>query len=106
MTQPSDHRSVRVVDLCAGPGGWEIGAFGHGIVPLGIEWDDSACATRDAAGLLTLKANVAELDPQSVTRMFVNGGPSSRIEGLIASPPCQAWSMAGKGGGRRDQEHV
>jgi DNA (cytosine-5)-methyltransferase 1 len=28
------------------------------------------------------------------------------IDGLIASPPCQAWSMAGKGGGRRDVEHV
>ena len=25
---------------------------------------------------------------------------------IVASPPCQAWSMAGKGGGRRDVEHV
>lgn len=40
-----------------------------------------------------LQADIAELDPRTV----VDGGT-----GLIASPPCPGFSMAGKGGGRRD----
>jgi len=85
-----------VVDLFAGPGGWDLAARQLGLDPLGIEWDDAACATRAAAGLRTLQADVAELDPSDYAPCV----------GLIASPPCQAWSMAGKGGGRRDREHV
>lgn len=102
-----------IVDLFAGPGGWDLAAHRLGLSPLGIEWDDAACATRKAAGLSTVKANVA-------TAVVEHGGmsleehgarryhhwPAWTVEGLIASPPCQAWSMAGKGGGRRDQEHV
>lgn len=86
---------MNVIDLFAGPGGWDVGARRLGIDPLGIEWDADACATREAAGLRTLQADVATLDP--------TGYP---CDGLIASPPCQAWSLAGKGGGRRDQDHV
>lgn len=80
-----------VVDLFAGPGGWDVGAWSLGIEPLGIEFDDAACDTRDAAGLHTLQADIGELDPSDF-------GP---IDGLIASPPCQAFSMAGKGEGRK-----
>jgi len=88
--------SAAVIDLFAGPGGWDLGARAVGLDPLGIEWDDSACATRRAAGLRTLQADVAACDPLDF----------APVTGLIASPPCQAWSMAGKGGGRRDKEHV
>lgn len=65
-----------------------------GLDPLGFEWDDAACATRAAAGFRTVQADVAELDPGT----SVPGG----CEVLIASPPCQAFSAAGKGGGHRD----
>jgi DNA (cytosine-5)-methyltransferase 1 len=81
---------VRIVDLFAGPGGWDLAAHAHGLDPLGIELDGSACATRDAAGLRTLQADVADLDP-------LDFAPCA---GLIGSPPCQAFSMAGKGAGR------
>jgi DNA (cytosine-5)-methyltransferase 1 len=57
---------------------------------LGIEWDDSTCETRNAAGLKTLKANVAALDPLGFAPVW----------GFIASAPCPAFSMAGKGEGR------
>lgn len=95
-----------IVDLFAGPGGWSEGLrlLGHGEV--GIEWDEAACATARAAGHTRVQADVAALDPVA----FKNCEPSFDIReplsGLIASPPCQAWSMAGKGGGRRDVEHV
>lgn len=84
---------MKVVALFAGPGGSCLGAHANGIQPLGIEWDEQACATRIAAGLPTRQADVAALDPMDF-------GP---ITGLIATPPCQAFSMAGKGVGR---DHV
>lgn len=79
------------VDLCAGPGGWDSAARKLGINVLGIELDDSAVATRKAAGLRTLQADVSALEP---IREFEGGG-------IIASPPCQAFSTAGQGHGTR-----
>ena len=87
---------MNALDLFAGPGGWDLGARSLGVDPLGIEWDAAACATREAAGLRTVQGDVADLDPQGF----------APCELLIASPPCQAWSMAGKRGGERDKEHV
>ena len=84
------------VDLFAGPGGWDYGARELGLDPLGIEFDDAACATREAAGLRTEQADVAALDPTDYAPCDL----------LIASPPCQAWSMAGKREGQLDIERV
>lgn len=82
-----------IVDLFAGAGGWDIGAHAIGLEePVGIEWDRWACATRAAAGLQTVRADVAQLDPQRF----------GSIDGLIASPPCQSFSSAGNGRGLDD----
>ncbi len=70
-----------------GPGEWEAAS---GIDALGIEWDADACATSLAAGLRTLEADVASLDPLDFAPCV----------GLIASAPCQAFSNAGLGAGR------
>ncbi|MEE1831223.1 DNA cytosine methyltransferase, partial [Streptomyces sp. SP17KL33] len=56
-----------------------------------------ACKTRAAAGQLTIRTDVAAYPPW----IF-----SGRVLGLIASPPCQAWSMAGKRLGLVDQPLV
>jgi DNA (cytosine-5)-methyltransferase 1 len=85
-----------VVDLFAGPGGWDVAARRLGMDPLGIEWDKAACATREAVGHRTLQADVSALDPLDF----------APCEGLIGSPPCPTFSNAGKGAGRRDVEHV
>ena len=79
-----------IVDLFAGPGGWDVGARTLGLDPIGIEVAPDAIATRTAAGLQTIRADVAacRLDE------FVGA------DGLIASPPCPAFSMAGSGHGR------
>lgn len=57
-----------VIDLFAGPGGWDVAARQLGLDPVGVEYDDAACATRVAAGLRTLQADVAALDPHAVMR--------------------------------------
>lgn len=49
--------------MFAGPGGWDVALRDLGLEALGIEWDDAACATREAAGLRTVQADVSQLDP-------------------------------------------
>lgn len=87
---------MNALDLFAGPGGWDVGARALSIDPLGIEYDDAACATREAAGLRTHQGDVAALNPQDF----------APVDLLIASPPCQAWSMAGQRKGHDDIERV
>ncbi|MEU3616833.1 DNA cytosine methyltransferase [Streptomyces sp. NPDC006872] len=86
-----------ILDLFAGPGGWSHALTVLGARDIGLEWDEWACKTRAMAGQLTIRADVARYP----TWIF-----SGRILGLIASPPCQAWSMAGKRLGLVDQPLV
>lgn len=78
------------LDLFAGPGGWDEGGRSLGLAPVGIELDAAACATREAAGHETIRADVSALDA---------GQFSGRVRGLIASPPCTTFSSAGDGAG-------
>jgi DNA (cytosine-5)-methyltransferase 1 len=78
-------------DGCAGPGGWDVAALRLGMGCVGVEHDDAACATRRAAGLATVQADVAKLDVSGL-----------RADGIAFSPPCPGFSNAGKGLGRRD----
>ena len=74
-----------IVDLFAGMGGWDVGARRLGLDPVGIELDDFACRTRSATGLRTIRADL--------TRPLFR---KAKVSGLIASPPCTDWSVAGK----------
>lgn len=82
------------VDLFAGPDGWGVGAGWLGLPSaVGVENDPWTCATRAAAGHLTLRASVPE----------VPLGPfRGKVRGLRASPPCTAFSLAGKQRGMDD----
>lgn len=77
-----------VIDLFAGPGGWDEGAKALGIRPVGVEWDAAACRTGKAAGHTRIRADVAAL---SLVRMV------GLVKGVIASPPCTLFSSAGSG---------
>jgi DNA (cytosine-5)-methyltransferase 1 len=84
-----------IVDLFAGPGGWDEGLALLGVTDVvGLEIDEDACATATAAGHRREQVDVSTIDPA------VYAG----ADGLIASPPCQDWSSAGRrsDGGTRD----
>jgi DNA (cytosine-5)-methyltransferase 1 len=79
-----DQGLADVVDLFAGPGGWDLAARMLGLVdPLGFEMDETACQTRCAARLRTVRCDVSQM----VTLR--------RLLGLIGSPPCTMYSKSG-----------
>jgi len=84
------------VDLFAGPGGWDIGATRLGLRVVGIERDHAACETRRAAGLGTVEGDVRAYGPAD----FPDAAD------LIGSPPCQPFSVGGKGSGRKALDTV
>ncbi|MFF9977598.1 DNA cytosine methyltransferase [Streptomyces erythrochromogenes] len=85
---------VRMLDLFAGPGGLDVAAHFLGFKSVGIEWDRSACETRYAAGLPTFHADVSVMRETRFHEI-----PAS-VEVLAGGPPCQSFSVAGRGAGR------
>jgi DNA (cytosine-5)-methyltransferase 1 len=81
-------------DGFAGAGGWDLAAEALGIHARGIENMPEARATREAAGLTTIHDDVWTFTPDG------------RAVGKIDSPPCQTFSAAGKGSGRKALDDV
>jgi len=79
-----------IIDLFAGPGGWSEGlrmlSPEMHATEVGLEWDELACLTRAAAGHRTVRTDIAAYPTE----------PFSGVVGLIASPPCQDFSSAGR----------
>lgn len=88
--------TARMVDLFAGPGGLDVAARWLEIPAVGIEWDENACATRERAGLETVQGDVRDHGPHEF--------PHATI--LTGGPPCQTYTLAGSGGGRRALDQV
>ncbi|WP_406100482.1 DNA cytosine methyltransferase [Streptomyces canus] len=93
---PSSPAVFRIVDLFAGPGGLDVAAdvLGHRVT--GIEWDDNACETRAAAGMDTFAGDVREYRAANF--------PHAQV--LTGGPPCQTFTVAGHGAGRRALDDV
>ncbi|WP_051705189.1 DNA cytosine methyltransferase [Streptomyces sp. NRRL S-455] len=79
--------------LFAGPGGMEAG---DGSASIGIEYDDDAVATRRAAGLATVHGDVTDYGPADF----------SEDDTLAGGPPCQTFTVAGRGAGRLLLAHL
>lgn len=96
--QPSLFSSAQIhmVDLFAGPGGLDVAAHWLGLDVVGIEWDKDACATRRAAGLDTRSDDVRKFGPRDFPETAV----------LAGGPPCQTYTVAGGGAGRRALDQV
>ncbi|MDE1668451.1 DNA cytosine methyltransferase [Nocardia gipuzkoensis] len=87
---------VDMIDLFAGPGGLDVAARWLGLTVYGFEWDRNACATRFAAGLNDYPHDVRDFGPATA--------PSAWI--LAGGPPCQTFTVAGSGAGRRALDEV
>ncbi|MFC8505391.1 DNA cytosine methyltransferase [Streptomyces sp. NPDC057411] len=85
-----------IVDLFAGPGGLDVAARDLGYEVTGIEFDQDACDTRGEAGLPTLQGDVRDFGPHKF--------PNATV--LAGGPPCQTFTVAGGGAGRRALDEV
>ncbi len=86
--------SGTIIDLFAGPGGWDMGARILGVADQfeGFEIDRDACETARAAGFKRYRRDVTTLDPARF----------SDATGLVVSPPCPTFSDAGNRTGRSE----
>ncbi|MFD8706690.1 DNA cytosine methyltransferase [Kitasatospora sp. NPDC059648] len=89
-----------ILDLFAGPGGLDVAAHVLDVISLGIEWDKDACETRYKAGLQTWHADVS-----AVRRERFHELPEE-LNVLAGGPPCQTYSVAGNGAGRKALDKV
>lgn len=87
-----------LLDLFAGPGGWDEGAKSLGITTYGVEIDADACATARAAGHPRLQADVLDVAP------WMASGWERDI--FVASPPCVAFSRLNKGHSRKHVDEL
>lgn len=91
-----DSIPLRARDSFAGAGGWDVAASAIGWEIEGVEIMAEAQRTRAAAELKSSAVNdVREIEPTP-----------GEYDAEIASPPCQSFSMAGKGVGRRALDAV
>ncbi|MEU1860792.1 DNA cytosine methyltransferase [Streptomyces gardneri] len=85
-----------IVDLFAGPGGLDVAARELGYEVTGVEFDQDACDTREQAGLLTKQGDVRDFGPDMFSEATI----------LAGGPPCQTFTVAGRGAGRRALDEV
>ncbi|WP_280184723.1 MULTISPECIES: DNA cytosine methyltransferase [Nocardia] len=89
-------RQVDMIDLFAGPGGLDVAARWLGLSVYGFEWDRNACATRSAAGLNDRPHDVRGFGPETAPNAWI----------LAGGPPCQTFTVAGTGAGRKALDEV
>src|SRR4051794_21824409 len=86
----------KIIDLFAGPGGLDLAARQLGVPAEGIEWNADAYATRMANKLKGPRGDVRDYGPEKFHDCNV----------LVGGPPCQTFTVAGNGSGRRALEQV
>jgi DNA (cytosine-5)-methyltransferase 1 len=100
MTTTQAH--IKALDLFAGTG-WGVACQRLGIKEAGVEIMPEAVATRTANGMETIYNDVwdgLKLTAEQHREQYGSYGL------LIASPPCQTFSLAGKGAGRAALDEV
>lgn len=96
--EKAPRRGIRALDLFAGTG-WGVACQRLGIDEYGVENMPEAVAVRAANGMRTTYHDVWD-------GLLGDDVPRLDYELLIASPPCQTFSMAGSGAGRKALDDV
>jgi DNA (cytosine-5)-methyltransferase 1 len=95
MRASSTKDQYDIVDLFAGPGGLDVAAGWLGLDAVGIEYDPNALETRRAADL-------GNAEYSDVTHPSNKPSAFPGVHLLAGGPPCQTFTVAGNGTGRRD----
>lgn len=93
------------LDLFAGTG-WGVACRALGIEEHGVEIMPEAVAVREANGMSTIYNDVWDGLERGGPRLPARDGGRGGYDLLIASPPCQTFSMAGGGAGRKALDEV
>ena len=88
---------LQALDAFAGAGGWSVACAQAGIDDLGIENEPIVVQTRAAAGFETLFNDVWE---------GVHERANFTMPIFLGSPPCQPFSVAGRGDGRTAMDDI
>lgn len=93
-------RPPTFIDLFCGAGGFTWGWLRAGFAPLAaIDNDSAALRTHEAnfggTHCLTLHRDINKLSPKALTELV--GVASGRMSVIVGGPPCQGWSMVGRG---------
>lgn len=96
MPSRSRSHTLKIIDLFAGPGGLDTAARELGVESVGVEWDANACETRREEKLETEQRDVRDLGPEDFSDFNV----------LAGGPPCQTFTVAGHGAGRKALDQV
>ena len=91
---------IKAIDLFAGTG-WGVACQRLGIEEYGVEIMPEAVKTREANGMDTWMNDVWD-----VLEADLPDGETYDIDLLIGSPPCQTFSLAGNGVGRKALDEV
>ena len=86
-----DNLGLRVLDLYSGAGGLSLGFWAAGFDVIGIDWNHDAASSYCANFGRAACSNLNEIQEW----------PEADI--IVAGPPCQPWSRAGKRLGERDE---
>jgi len=86
----------KVLDLFCGIGGWSLAARNLGMETIGVEVDKQTYETSMVNGFNTLQQEVSVTDPKDFTDCNI----------IVASPPCQGFSMQGKREGWKDVDII
>lgn len=90
----------QLLDLCAGIGGFSLGAHWAG------EWETAAFCEKDAFCQKVLAKNFPGVPIYDDIFTFPSEAFRGRIDAITAGFPCQPFSAAGKRKGRDDERHI
>jgi DNA (cytosine-5)-methyltransferase 1 len=92
----------RVLDLFAGAGGFSLGFHWAGFhTAVAADFEPTAAETLTANfahhGALVLQRDLSQFLPQHLDSELRRRGLESEFDVIIGGPPCQGWSMVGRG---------